>query len=151
MQPRITLSRYVEWRTGVPLGARGSLVGMLRRSLGAGTFAGFWRHWNPIWGYYLSRHVNTPLRRLVPAAPALVVTFLVSGAIHDLAVSLVTGSATFLFVPWFGALGIGVVVTSSVGLDFGSHPWLVRAGVNVGFVLIGLGLALGARRVLGLP
>lgn len=45
-----TLSEYVERRNGVPLGARGSLANMLRRSLGARSFAGFWRYWSPIWG-----------------------------------------------------------------------------------------------------
>ena len=40
-QPRktLTLAQYVRNRNGVPLGASGSLGNMLKRSLGAGSFA----------------------------------------------------------------------------------------------------------------
>jgi hypothetical protein len=65
---------------------------MLHRSLGAGSLAGFSRHWNPIWAYYLGRYVTSPLRRFLPTGPAVLVTFLVSGAILDAAVILVTRS-----------------------------------------------------------
>src|SRR3546814_6624257 len=40
----LTLSQYILRRNGVPAGARGSLRNMFQRSLGASTFAGFWRH-----------------------------------------------------------------------------------------------------------
>ncbi len=40
------------------------------RSLGAGWFAGFWRHWNLVWGYALGSYVYAPLRRFVPPGPA---------------------------------------------------------------------------------
>ena len=65
-------SEYVERRNGVPLGSPGSLRGVLRRSLGADTLGGFWRHWNPIWGYYLGRYVNAPLRRVMPSGVSVV-------------------------------------------------------------------------------
>ena len=111
----VTLSEYVEKRNGVPLGARGSLTRMLHGSLGAATSAGFWRYWNPIWGYYLSRYVNVPLRTIMPAAPAAIATFAVSGAIHDAAAYVVTGSLTFLFAPWFAVLGLMVVAFNPGG------------------------------------
>ena len=133
----------------MPLGAAGSLRSMLHRSLGAGSFAGFWRHWNPIWGYYLGRYVNSPMRRLLPAGPAVVVTFLVSGAIHDVAVTLVTGSLTFLLTPWFTLLGLFVVLTSRLGLEHRSRVWGIRAGINVGWIMVGLALVLLAKRTFG--
>ncbi len=43
-----TLAESVRRPSGVPLGARGSLRNMLVRSLGAGSFAEFWRYWNPM-------------------------------------------------------------------------------------------------------
>lgn len=49
----LTLSQYIRRRNGVPAGARGSLRNMFHRSLAASTFAGFWRHWNPMLGYAL--------------------------------------------------------------------------------------------------
>lgn len=146
----LTLSEYVARRNGVPLGTRGSLTKMLHRSLGAETLRGFWRYWNPIWGYYLGRYVNVPLRRVMPAAPALIATFVVSGAIHDAAIFAVTGSPTFLFVPWFALLGLMVVVSSSVGLRYGFQAWPVRAAINVALVAGALGIVTIGERLIGL-
>jgi hypothetical protein len=146
----LTLSEYVARRNGAALGARGSLTKMLYRSLGADTFRGFWRYWNPIWGYYLGRYVNAPLRRVMPAAPALIATFVVSGAIHDAAILAVTGSPTFLFVPWFTVLGLMVVVSSRLGLRYRFQAWLVRAAINVSLVAGALGIVTIGERILGL-
>lgn len=146
-----TLSQYVARRNGVPLGGRGSLVKMLHRSLGAGSFAGFWLAWNPIWGYHLGRYINRPLRRFIPAAPALVLTFIVSGAIHDAALIAVSGSISFLFVPWFALLSLVVVLSSWAGVDYASRPWALRAAINVATVVAGLGLAVIGKPLLGIP
>ncbi len=51
----LSLGEYVQRRNGAPLGGAGSLRIMLHRSLGARSFAAFWQHWNPIWGYALGR------------------------------------------------------------------------------------------------
>src|SRR3546814_14946088 len=95
-----SLSQSILRRNGVPAGARGSLRNMFQRSLGASTFAGFWRHWNPVFGYALGRYVFAPLKRAVPSALALVATFVVCGAIHDLVIMAVRGAPAFLFTPW---------------------------------------------------
>lgn len=137
----LTLGQYVQRRTGVPLGAKGSLQQMLRKSLGASTFDGFWRYWNPIWGYYLGRYVNGPLRKVLPAAPALVATFAVSGAIHDVAILAVTGSPSFLLTTWFTVLGLTVAITRRTGLRYGFGSWVARASVNVGLLAAGFGIA----------
>lgn len=81
----LTLWQYVRLRNGVPPGDAKSLRNMLHRALGAASFAGFWQHWNPIWGYGLGKFVYSPLRRTSPPAAAFIMTFIVSGAIHDLA------------------------------------------------------------------
>ena len=47
----MTLGDYVNYRNGVPMGHPGSLKNNLRNSFGAPNNAGFWKHWNPIWGY----------------------------------------------------------------------------------------------------
>ena len=127
----LTLRAYVRRRNGVPLGAPGSLSNMLRRSLGAGTFAGFWRFWNPIWGYGLGRFVNAPLARVLPASIALVVTFVVSGLLHDVAISLVKLRVFCFFTPWFALLGLLVVATEALRFDWSRGPWLVRAAANL--------------------
>jgi hypothetical protein len=146
----ITLSAYVERRNGVQLGARGSLTAMLNRSLGADTLAGFWRYWNPIWGYYLARYVNAPLRRLMPPALAVIATFVVSGAIHDAAITAVTRSPTFLFLPWFGTVGLTVVFGSRLRIRYGFTAWSARAAINVAVVVGVLGFVTIGKELLGL-
>lgn len=143
------LSEHGQRRNGVALGARGSLTQMLHRSLGADTFSGFWHYWNPIWGYYLGRFVHVPLRRGMPAAAAVVATFIFSGAIHDAAIFAVTGSPTALFVPWFAVLGLMVVLSKRFGIRYGFQPWMVRAAINIALVVGALALVTAGKQLLG--
>ncbi len=147
----MTLGEYIRRRNGVPLGASGSLRNMFHRSLGAGSFAGFWQYWNPVFGYGLGRYVFSPLKRALPPSAALIMTFVACGALHDLVTMAVRGSATFLFTPWFFLLGLGVVFGRAVGMDLSNRPWLLRAGVNLTYIVICLAMTLIARRVLAIP
>ena len=81
MISKLSLAQYVKKRNGVPLGASGSMTNMLSRSFGAASFPIFWHYWNPIWGYYLSRNVMSPLASFLPFSLATFLTFLVSGAL----------------------------------------------------------------------
>jgi len=148
---RMTLAQYILRRNGVPVGSSGSLRNMFRRSLGAGSFAGFWQYWNPVWGYGLAKYVNSPLRRVLPPAASLILTFVVCGALHDLVIMAIRGSVTFLFTPWFFLLGVGVVIGRAAGLDFSGRPWLVRAFVNLTYVGTCLAVTVIARRVFAIP
>lgn len=133
---RLTLAQYIRRRNGVAAGSRGSLRNMLDRSLGAGTFAGFWRHWNPVFGYHLGRYVDAPLRSVIPPPFALIATFVVCGALHDLVTAVVRGAPAFLFTPWFFFLGIGVVLGRVLRLDFSGQSWLLRAATNLAYVAV---------------
>ncbi len=141
-QNDLSLSQYITYRNGVPAGARGSMYNMLHRSFGAPTFAGFWRHWNPIFGYGLGRYVYFPLKRFLPSALALIATFVFCGAIHDLVTMAFRGSAAFLFTPWFFLLGTGVLLGRAAGLDFSGRPWAARAVANLVYLLVCLGITL---------
>ncbi len=144
----MTLRAYVLRRNGVPLGGRGALQAMLSRALGAPTFATFWQYWNPIWGYYLARFVYQPLRRLrMGASMALLITFTVSGALHDAAAMLVTREPVFLCTPWFVFLGLGVLFGKSMHWSTSGYVWGVRALVNVAYVAMCLVLALMISRI----
>lgn len=143
----LTLSRYILRRNGVPAGAPGSLRNMLHRALGAPTFAGFWRHWNPVFGYLLGRHVFAPLKRVMPAAPALVATFVACGALHDLVTMAVRGAPAFLFTPWFFFLGSGVLLARALGWDLSGRAWAVRAAANLCYLAACLAITLALGRL----
>jgi D-alanyl-lipoteichoic acid acyltransferase DltB (MBOAT superfamily) len=144
---RVTLAQYIRRRNGVPAGSSGSLRNMLRRALGAGSFAGFWRYWNPVFGYYLGRYVYRPLQRTMPRALALVLTFVVCGALHDLVTMAVRGSVALFFTPWFFLLGTGVVVGSWLRLDFSSCRRMVRIGINLTYIIGCLAVTLAAKQI----
>ena len=142
MLKSVSLSEYVRHRNGVALGAPNSLRNMLHRSLGARSFAAFWQYWNPIWGYYLAKFIYSPLRKVLPAAVALVATFVLSGALHDLAASLVMRTTVFVCTPWFLLLGIGVVIGRSLEMDLSRYAGVVRAAANILYLAGALVLSL---------
>lgn len=144
----ITLAEYVRRRNGAPFGAPGSLRNMLHRSLGAKSFAKFWQYWNPIWGYVLGRHIYAPLRRILPATLALLLTFAISGGIHDLVIVLVRRSATLLFTPWFVLMAAVVLVGQALHIDYSKRSWASRALINLSQILGCLGIVLLARQII---
>lgn len=148
---RLTLAQYIERRNGVPLGASGSLRNMLHRSFGAGTLAGFWQYWNPIFGYYLAKCVDSPLRRVLPQSIALVLTFVICGALHDLAAMAVRGSVAFFCTTMFFFFAAGVLLGRWTGLDFSALPWPARAAINFTYIVACFALALVARQILEIP
>ena len=147
----MTLGQYIERRNGVPLGASGALRTMLYRSLGAGSFDNFWRYWNPIFGYYLAKYVDSPLRRVMPRSLALILTFVICGALHDLAAMAVRGKVAFFCTTMFLFFGVGVLVGRWAGLDFSSLPWAARAAINVTYIVACFAVALLARKTLAIP
>lgn len=138
----LSLSQYIIYRNGVPAGARGGIRNMFYRSFGAPTFAGFWRHWNPVFSYGLGRYIYSPLKRVMPSALALVATFAFCGALHDLVTIAARGAPAFLFTPWFFLLGTGVVLGRAMGVDLSGRPWLVRAAVNLAYLSTCLAITL---------
>lgn len=140
MKSKLSLAQYVKKRNGVPLGASDSMKNMLSRSFGASSFPVFWHYWNPIWGYYLSRNVMRPVANFLPISLATFITFLVSGALHDIAVSIIKWKAILFFTPWFGLMGLMVIGSKGVGISYGHVSWPVRALINASFIFISLGI-----------
>ena len=146
----LTLSQYVHRRNGVPLGASESLKNMLYRSFGASSFAGFWQYWNPIFGYGLGKYVYAPLQRILPSWAALILTFVVSGGIHDSVTMAVRASTAFLFIPWFFLLGVGIVLGRAAKMDLSKYAWAIRASIHLAYIIFCLGLTLAGRQALGI-
>jgi len=136
----LTLGEYVKKRNGLALGESGSLTNMLTRSLGAATFSRFWQYWNPIWGYFLGKYIYTPLLRYMSPKFALVSTFTVSGALHDLAVLILVGQWQLFCTFWFILMAALVIISRKIGLNFARYPWALRASLNASFVLGSLAL-----------
>ena len=139
---KLTLADYVRHRNGVPLGASGSLGNMLRRSFGARSFAEFWQYWNPIFGYGLGKYVYAPLKLVLPSRLALVLTFVVTGVIHDVATMAVRRDVAFLFIPWFFFLGAGVVLGQFAKMNLAQHSWAIRALTHTVYLCACLALAI---------
>ena len=131
----VSLRDFVRRRNGVPLGSSGALPNMLRRSFGAGSFAGFWRYWNPIFGYYLGTYIFRPVSGVFPRAIAVIVTFLACGALHDLVTVIARGSTQFLFTYWFFLMALGLVLGEVLRLKFSRFSIGVRAAINLGYLL----------------
>ncbi len=136
MQRNISLSEYVRKRNGVPLGASGSMSKMIQRSLGADSFYLFWRYWNPIWGYYLSRNVMKPLSVFFPIWLATILTFAISGGLHDLAVTLVKWKLTFFFTPWFVLMGGMVLASKKFNISYAAYHLAIRMLLNIAFIVV---------------
>jgi hypothetical protein len=130
MKNTVSLAQYLKKVNGVPMGAKRSMRNMLSRSLGASSFSTLWHYWNPIWGYYLSRNIMKPLCLFTPIWLAAFLTFLVSGALHDIAVSIVKWELIVFCTPWFGLMGTLVVLSKKFAISYGG-PWLVRAIINM--------------------
>ena len=147
MQKTVSLSQFVKRRNGVALGGAHSMSNMFKRALGASSFPLFWRHWNPIWSYYLSRHVMKPLHRILPTSLAIFLTFIVSGAIHDIAVMLVKWKPIIFFTPWFALMGLWVIVSAKAAVTYSHYSWPVRAAINITPISITLGLTIAAEHL----
>mgnify|MGYP001467114198 FL=1 len=127
----MNLSDYIRKRNGVPFGANNSLKNMMIRSLGAGMFSAFWKYWNPIWSYYLGKFVFKPLKYFLPTSLSLILTFCICGLLHDFVIMLYRWELTLLFTPWFLIMGLWVVISDFVKLDYSKSLWINRAIINI--------------------
>ncbi|MFD2968782.1 MBOAT family O-acyltransferase [Sphingobacterium bambusae] len=131
----MTIGEYVKKRNGVPFGDPRSLKYNIRRSLGAKNFATFWNFWNPIFGYYLGKYIFKPLTQLIHSSLALMLTFVISGAIHDLFTTLIRGKLSIFFCIWFFFMSLAVVLSKSLNYDLSRSSWISRAISNLSIVI----------------
>lgn len=131
----ISLNNYVKRRNGVPLGHKSSLGNMLKRSLGANTFDLFWVHWNPIWNYYLNKHIYKPLKKICYPYLAVVLTFCFSGFIHDLVGLIIYKKLSFFFSFWFFFMGVIVVLSKHKKIQYSKHSITTNSLINLSIIL----------------
>lgn len=131
----MTLSEYVIKKNGVPMGNNKALSLMLKRAFGAGSFGMFWSYWNPIWGYYLGRFIFKPLKHLFNPAIATLLTFGISGLIHDLAVILIKWKINFFFAPWFFLMGLMVIFNKVLKINYHKTTFRNRVLINASLIV----------------
>ena len=132
----MSLYEYVKYRNGVPLGAKGSLPNMLKRSMGASSFKKFWQHWNPVWGYYLLKLIYQPIFKITNRNIAVCITFAVSGLIHDVIISIIKGNMIFVVTPWFFAISIFYIILECAGVTYEKVRSYVRTFINCSLIII---------------
>lgn len=132
----MNLSEYIKKRNGVPIGHSNSLRNNLYRSLGAKNFSSFWNFWNPIFGYYLGIKVFKPLKKVMPIAFSLILTFIFCGLVHDLVTTLFRGQSSLFFSVWFFLMGVSVAVTKYIDYDFSKIQWIFRALTNASIIVV---------------
>jgi len=76
-----------------------------------------------------------PTSNILPLPLAVVVTFVVSGALHDLAVLLLTGDNILICTPWFFVMGIAVVLSKSFKIELSKYSFITRATANTSFIV----------------
>lgn len=81
-----------------------------------------------------------PLSDFLPMWLAIIFTFAVSGALHDLAITLVKWEVTFFFTPWFSLMSLMVLATKKFDVSYSEHHWLVRSLINILLIVICLTL-----------
>ncbi len=137
----ISLNNYVKRRNGVPLGHKNSLWNMLKRSLGANSFDLFWVHWNPIWNYYLNKHIYKPLKKICYPYLAVVLTFCFSGFIHDLVGLIIYKKLSFFFSLWFFIMSAIVVISKHQNIKYSKYSSITIYIINLLIILGSLYLA----------
>ena len=131
----LTVSEYVFKRNGVLLGSKGSLVLNLKNSFGAESNGDFWKHWNPIWGFYLSKFIYLPLKNIFPQSIAVLATFAVSGSLHDLAIGIVGQGWQNFFTIWFLIMGLFLNASKLLGINYSKFRFTVRVIINTSSIV----------------
>jgi hypothetical protein len=71
-----------------------------------------------------------PISGFVPIWNAVIVTFMMSSLMHDLTISIFYQEIYVLFTPWFGLMGLFVVLTEKFNISYADHPWPLRVLAN---------------------
>lgn len=98
--------------------------------------ASFWSHrWNLAFRDYASRFLFVPLARATSSTVAVLIGYLFSGAVHELAISVPAGAGYGLPTLYFGIQGVAIVIERSVArrgvtLSGGLRGWVWTASVT---------------------
>ena len=132
---RVSLRTYVDYRLGRNEPWWRQSYNVLMRPLTARSFAGFWRSWNPVWGYYLYYWCYKPARRVLPRLTAVMVTFTASGLAHNLLATLLSHRLNPFVTVWFMLYGAVTVASEALHMDLSHLPAPARVLVNLAYLV----------------
>jgi hypothetical protein len=114
------------------------------RPFAAPTFAGFWRTFNPLYGYYLYYWCYRPLSRSLPRPVAELLTFAVSGFfLHDVPLWLVRRQATLPWLTmWFVLAGAVAIIAEGFHVNLSRLPFSGRIAMNLAYLSATLSVVL---------
>lgn len=113
-------------------------VPLMRNPARATSLGEFWgRRWNTGFHELASRYTFTPLRPSLGVVGAMLTTFLASGLIHELVISVPAGGGYGLPTGYFVLQGVGVVGERSrvgrlLGLGHGWRGWMFTVLITAG-------------------
>ncbi len=152
---QMTLRQFIRQRLGDERDTTALFKRMLVLSFGAGSFREFWHYWNPVYGYFLYCYGYRPLRHLLPRPLCVIATFAASGFfLHDLPFgwwirAIRTQSVPLPFVAlWFSQIGLLVVLTNALRLNWREQSFMVRAMLNIAFIALAFLFALYVQTIL---
>jgi hypothetical protein len=111
---------------------------IMEAPIAARSVAEFWgRRWNRAFHDAVMAGLFNPCARRVGSDAALFITFLISGLIHDLMISIPAGGGYGLPTLYFLVQWLGIVIERSrvgrrLGLRAGARGWLFTAAVTAG-------------------
>jgi hypothetical protein len=113
-------------------------VPLMRNPIRSTSLGEFWgRRWNTAFHELASRFTFTPLRSSIGVAGATLMTFLASGLVHELVISVPAGGGYGLPTGYFVVQGLGVAGERSrlgrwLGLGGGWRGWMFTVLVTAG-------------------
>jgi hypothetical protein len=120
------------------------MLNMFSRAFTAPTFRGFWRYWNPWYGYALLYGCYLPWRRVAPKSACFVATFAVSGFLfHDLVAWTVIGVAAPVVTVAFVLIAFSCLLSERVGVTLRSLSSSARVVSHLGVILVAFVLSIG--------
>jgi hypothetical protein len=136
LHPRITLAEFTNRRIGAGSHGR-QFYNLLVRPFAAPSFIGFWRLWNPVYGYVLYFWSYRPLRRVLPRPAAELATFAVSGfALHDVPLFLARRHAGIPYVTgWFVLAGAIAIAAERARIAVPAWPTAARIALNAAYLV----------------
>lgn len=134
----MNLEEYTYYRTG---STKVSLIirNMFFKPFVSSSFKSFWKYWNPSWGYFLLFYCYKPIKTIFPDWAALIITFLISGLVHDIIyiIPMMINEVEFVFpfiTVWFLIISIGILLTEYLQIDFNKTNIIFRPFFHFGYL-----------------